>query len=128
MLKEKDLLIYNCIENERIRQEENIELIASENYVSKDVLEAVGSILTNKYAEGYPSRRYYGGCVNVDDVENIAIERINIELLEIFKYKNINIISEYFDLFLVIFPFIEKSKKNQNIKKILDKWKAQEYN
>ena len=75
MLKEKDLLIYNCIENEKIRQEENIELIASENYVSKEVMEAVGSILTNKYAEGYPNRRYYGGCVNVDDVENIAIER-----------------------------------------------------
>ena len=72
MLKEKDNLIYECIENERIRQEENIELIASENYVSKEVLEAVGSILTNKYAEGYPSRRYYGGCVNVDNVENSA--------------------------------------------------------
>lgn len=75
MLKEKDYLIYECIEKERIRQEENIELIASENYVSKEVLEAVGSILTNKYAEGYPSKRYYGGCVNVDSIENIAIER-----------------------------------------------------
>ena len=75
MLKEKDLLIYNCIENERIRQEENIELIASENYVSKDVLEAVGSILTNKYAEGYPDKRYYGGCQYVDVVENIARDR-----------------------------------------------------
>ena len=87
MLKEKDLLIYNCIENERIRQEENIELIASENYVSKAVLEAVGSILTNKYAEGYPSRRYYGGCVNVDDVENIAIERCK----ELFGVKFANV-------------------------------------
>ena len=87
MLKEKDLLIYNCIENEKIRQEENIELIASENYVSKEVLEAVGSILTNKYAEGYPSRRYYGGCVNVDNVENIAIERCK-KLFNV-KYANV---------------------------------------
>lgn len=87
MLKEKDLLIYNCIENEKIRQEENIELIASENYVSKEVLEAVGSILTNKYAEGYPSRRYYGGCENVDDIENIAIERCK----ELFNVKFANV-------------------------------------
>ena len=87
MLKEKDNLIYECIENERIRQEENIELIASENYVSKEVLEAVGSILTNKYAEGYPSRRYYGGCVNVDNVENIAIERCK-KLFNV-KYANV---------------------------------------
>ena len=87
MLKEKDLLIYECIENERIRQEENIELIASENYVSKEVLEAVGSILTNKYAEGYPSKRYYGGCVNVDSIENIAIERCK-ELFNV-KYANV---------------------------------------
>ena len=87
MLKENDNLIYECIENERIRQEENIELIASENYVSKEVLEAVGSILTNKYAEGYPSRRYYGGCVNVDNVENIAIERCK-KLFNV-KYANV---------------------------------------
>lgn len=87
MLKEKDNLIYKCIENERIRQEENIELIASENYVSKEVMEAVGSILTNKYAEGYPSRRYYGGCVNVDDIENIAIERCK----KLFNVKFVNV-------------------------------------
>jgi len=87
MLKEKDYLIYECIENEKRRQEENIELIASENYVSKEVLEAVGSILTNKYAEGYPSRRYYGGCVNVDSVENIAIERCK-KLFNV-KYANV---------------------------------------
>ena len=87
MLKEKDYLIYECIQNEKIRQEENIELIASENYVSKEVLEAVGSILTNKYAEGYPSRRYYGGCVHVDSVENIAIERC-CKLFNV-KYANV---------------------------------------
>ena len=87
MLKEKDNLIYEAIENEKKRQEENIELIASENYVSKEVLEAVGSILTNKYAEGYPSRRYYGGCVNVDSVENIAIERCK-KLFNV-KYANV---------------------------------------
>lgn len=87
MLKEKDILIYECIENEKIRQEENIELIASENYVSKEVLEAVGSILTNKYAEGYPSKRYYGGCVNVDSVENIAIERCK----KLFNVKFVNV-------------------------------------
>ena len=87
MLKEKDYEIFRCIEEERVRQEENIELIASENYVSKEVMEVVGSILTNKYAEGYPSRRYYGGCVNVDNIENIAIERCK-QLINV-KYANV---------------------------------------
>ena len=64
-----------AIEREAERQLYNIELIASENYVSRDVLEAAGSILTNKYAEGYPSKRYYGGCVHVDEIEEIARER-----------------------------------------------------
>ena len=58
----KDKLIKQAIKQEHERQLYNIELIASENYVSKDVLEATGSILTNKYAEGYPNKRYYGGC------------------------------------------------------------------
>lgn len=71
----KDLAIQQAIEKEALRQTENIELIASENYVSKDVLEAVGSILTNKYAEGYPSKRYYGGCEEVDVVEELARQR-----------------------------------------------------
>ncbi len=75
MLKEKDYEIYYLIEQEKKRQEQNIELIASENFVSNDVLEAQGSILTNKYAEGYPGKRYYGGCEFVDGVENLAIER-----------------------------------------------------
>jgi len=60
---------------EEARQKNNIELIASENFVSEGVLEAVGSILTNKYAEGYPNERYYGGCINIDEIESLAIER-----------------------------------------------------
>ena len=69
-----DKLIEKALENEKKRQHDNIELIASENYVSDDVLSLQGSIFTNKYAEGYPGKRYYGGCVNVDVVENLAIE------------------------------------------------------
>ena len=72
----KDKKIQEAIEKERERQLYNIELIASENYVSKDVLEAAGSILTNKYAEGYPSKRYYGGCIHVDEVEVVISERV----------------------------------------------------
>jgi glycine hydroxymethyltransferase len=64
-----------ALEHERIRQEEHIELIASENYASPRVLEAQGSVLTNKYAEGYPGKRYYGGCEYVDVAEQLAIER-----------------------------------------------------
>ena len=75
-LKVVDQEVYDAIEKELKRQEENIELIASENFVSKAVLEAQGSIMTNKYAEGYPAKRYYGGCVNVDVVESLAIERL----------------------------------------------------
>ena len=67
--------LWEAIENEQIRQEEHIELIASENYTSARVLQAQGSVLTNKYAEGYPGRRYYGGCEFVDVAENLAIER-----------------------------------------------------
>ena len=74
-LKSVDLQLANAIEHERLRQQENIELIASENFVSPAVLEAQGSILTNKYAEGYPKRRWYGGCENVDVVEQLAIDR-----------------------------------------------------
>ncbi len=75
-LKEKDFEIFDLIEKEKNRQKEGIELIASENFVSKSVREATGSILTNKYAEGYPSKRYYGGCEFVDHIENLAIERV----------------------------------------------------
>lgn len=69
-----DPKIKKALLNEQIRQESTIELIASENYTSKEVMELCGSILTNKYAEGLPGKRYYNGCVNVDDIENIAIE------------------------------------------------------
>ena len=71
-----DKEISDLINKENIRQNEGIELIASENYASKEVRQACGSILTNKYAEGYPFKRYYGGCEFVDDIENIAIERV----------------------------------------------------
>ncbi|MCX2680815.1 serine hydroxymethyltransferase [Galbibacter sp. EGI 63066] len=72
---ERDKQIFDLIEAEKKRQLEGIELIASENFVSEQVMEAAGSVLTNKYAEGYPGKRYYGGCEVVDQVESIAIER-----------------------------------------------------
>src|SRR3989338_5134583 len=74
-LHDFDLDVWQAIEKEKVRQEDHLELIASENYVSHAVLEAQGSVLTNKYAEGYPGKRYYGGCEYVDIVENLAIER-----------------------------------------------------
>ena len=67
--------LFNAMEEERLRQEDHIELIASENYTSPRVMEAQGSQLTNKYAEGYPGKRYYGGCEFVDKVEQLAIDR-----------------------------------------------------
>ncbi len=72
----RDQEIFNLIEKELYRQEHGLELIASENFVSKQVMEAMGSVLTNKYAEGLPGKRYYGGCEVVDVVENIAIDRL----------------------------------------------------
>jgi len=74
-LEDSDKELFTSIKNEFVRQQNHIELIASENIVSKAVLEAQGSVLTNKYAEGYPSKRYYGGCEHVDVSENLAIER-----------------------------------------------------
>src|SRR5216110_673070 len=74
-LAETDPDIAAAIEDERLRQSSGLELIASENFVSRAVLEAAGSVLTNKYAEGYPGKRYYGGCEVVDVVERLAIER-----------------------------------------------------
>lgn len=71
----RDTLIFDLIEQERLRQEHGLELIASENFVSRQVMEAAGSVLTNKYAEGLPGKRYYGGCEVVDQVEQIAIDR-----------------------------------------------------
>ncbi|HPQ03089.1 MAG TPA: serine hydroxymethyltransferase, partial [Bacillota bacterium] len=74
-IRREDPEVADAISNEIRRQNEKIELIASENFVSEAVLEALGSPLTNKYAEGYPGRRYYGGCEHVDVVESLAIER-----------------------------------------------------
>ena len=74
-LKDTDAVLDAMIQKEHVREEEGIELIASENYVSRAVLEAQGSILTNKYAEGYPAKRYYGGCEYVDEIESAAIQR-----------------------------------------------------
>ncbi|MBW9152759.1 serine hydroxymethyltransferase [Clostridium estertheticum] len=86
-LKNSDLAIYEIIEEENTRQEDHIELIASENFVSRAVLEANGSILTNKYAEGYPGKRYYGGCEVVDKVEDLARTRIK----ELFGAEHANV-------------------------------------
>src|SRR6202451_956930 len=74
-LYESDPQIAAAVDNETIRQHEGLELIASENFVSEAVLEAAGSVFTNKYAEGYPGRRYYGGCEYADEVENLARDR-----------------------------------------------------
>ena len=75
IVKEQDKKIYDIIQSELNRQNGYLELIASENFTSKAVLETAGSVLTNKYAEGYPGKRYYGGCIHVDEAENLAIER-----------------------------------------------------
>ena len=74
-LRNVDAAIADAVEHERLRQQENIELIASENFTSPAVMEAQGSVLTNKYAEGYPKKRWYGGCENVDTVEQLAVDR-----------------------------------------------------
>ena len=73
---QKDTAIFDLIAAEHRRQVDGIELIASENYVSDEVMRAMGSCLTNKYAEGYPGKRYYGGCQVVDQVEELARERV----------------------------------------------------
>src|SRR5919109_4909789 len=75
-LARRDPEVYAAIQHETERQEYNLELIASENIVSEAVLEAQGSVLTNKYAEGLPGKRYYGGCEFVDEVERLAIDRL----------------------------------------------------
>ena len=73
---QRDQLIFDLIRKEKERQSAGLELIASENFVSTQVLDAMGSVLTNKYAEGLPGKRYYGGCEVVDEVEDLAIDRI----------------------------------------------------
>lgn len=86
-LKSVDLEVYSAIHNEEQREKEKIVLIASENYVSRAVLEAQGSVFTNKYAEGYPNRRYYGGCEYADEVETLAIKRAQ----ELFGAEHVNV-------------------------------------
>ncbi len=86
-IERQDKELFEYIKEEECRQQSNIELIASENFVSKAVMEAQGSVLTNKYAEGYPGRRYYGGCEYIDKVENLAIER----LCKLFSCKYANV-------------------------------------
>ncbi len=86
-LKEVDLEVYEAIEHETNRQQTHLELIASENFVSNAVLEAQGSVMTNKYAEGYVSKRYYGGCEYIDVVESLAKERLK----KLFNVKYVNV-------------------------------------
>jgi glycine hydroxymethyltransferase len=86
-LAEVDPEIYRAIQQEAARQHGQLELIASENFTSEAVLEATGSVFTNKYAEGYPGKRYYGGCVYTDVVENLAIERAK----ELFGAEYVNV-------------------------------------
>ncbi len=86
-LKDSDLELFNLINKEQNRQENELELIASENYVSKAVLEAMSSVLTNKYSEGYPKKRYYGGNQVIDEIEELAINRAK----ELFKAQHVNV-------------------------------------
>lgn len=86
-LQKNDTVIFDAIEKEKHRQHQTLELIASENFVSQDVLEAMGSVMTNKYAEGYPEKRYYGGCEHVDVAEKTAIARLT-KLFDA-KYANV---------------------------------------
>ena len=74
----KDIAVFESVERELNRQRNNIELIASENFVSPEILELAGTVLTNKYAEGYPGKRYYGGCKFVDEVETLAKVRFMV--------------------------------------------------
>ena len=84
----RDTEVFASVERELNRQKNNIELIASENFVSKEIMELAGSVLTNKYAEGYPGKRYYGGCTFVDKIETIATNNakdIESKILEMIK-------------------------------------------
>src|SRR5437660_3290297 len=87
ILKQQDLEVWEAIDGERHRQQEGLEMIASENYTSPAVLAAQGSVLTNKYAEGYPGRRYYGGCEFVDVAEKLASDRA----LQLFQAERANV-------------------------------------
>ena len=103
-IKDYDSELWLSFQKEAERQEDHIELIASENYASKRILEAQGSILTNKYAEGYPGKRYYGGCEIVDKIENIAIDRLktlfNVEYANVQPHSGSQANTAVFDAFL----------------------------
>src|SRR5438046_7365247 len=86
-LQQQDPDVYSAIVAEEHRQQDGLEMIASENYTSVAVMEAVGSVMTNKYAEGYPGRRYYGGCEHVDTVEELARDRAR----ELFGAEHVNV-------------------------------------
>src|SRR5262245_49521302 len=86
-IQQADPAVWHAIQGERRRQQDGLELIASENYTSPAVMAAQGSVLTNKYAEGYPGKRYYGGCEHVDVVERLAIERV----LQLFGAERANV-------------------------------------
>ena len=108
-LKQNDSIIFEAIEKEQDRQHQTLELIASENFVSQDVLEAMGSVMTNKYAEGYPGKRYYGGCEFVDVAEQAAIDR----LTKLFgaKYANVQPHSGAQANFAVFFALLQPGDK-----------------
>ena len=91
----RDTVIFDLIEQERQRQVNGIELIASENFASPQVIEAMGSVMNNKYAEGYPGKRYYGGCQVVDISENLAIDRLK-ELFALTLVRNSKLNQRYF--------------------------------
>src|SRR5579871_3771207 len=86
-LMQKDNIVFNLINKELERQRRGIELIASENFASLQVVQSMGNVMTNKYAEGYPGRRYYGGCEVVDECEQLAIDRLK----EIFSCEYANV-------------------------------------
>tara|TARA_A100001015_G_scaffold315591_1_gene427779 strand:- start:1076 stop:1384 length:309 start_codon:yes stop_codon:yes gene_type:complete len=87
-IKKTDPELFEIIKREQNREHNTLELIASENFTSPAILEAAGGIMTNKYAEGYPGKRYYGGCVHVDEAENLAVDRL--EKLFNVEYANVN--------------------------------------
>ncbi len=86
IIKKNDPELYESMMKELVRQRGNLELIASENIVSPTVLAAAGTHLTNKYAEGLPGKRYYGGCMYVDDVENLAIKNFLVQIAQMFNH------------------------------------------
>ena len=106
-LKRNDREVYNILEKELNREHNTLELIASENFASYAILEMTGSVLTNKYAEGYPGARYYGGCEHVDEVENLAIERAK----ELFGCEYVNVQPHSgSQANMAVFPYIPKSE------------------